>query len=797
MSEGGISAGTLTVKIVSDAGNLSKDVERQVDKATKTSVGALDKSGRTVSAKAKTIGNAATLALTAPIAVGAKYAIDAASDVVESTNKVNVVFEKNGAQVVAWSDTMAKSFGISKREALDAAGTFGNLFRAMGIGAGASADLAEHLTELAGDMASFNNANPEDVLLALRSGLTGETEPLRKFGINLNQSRIEAEAFSLGLVKAKKNQDAIKASSERVSLAQLDYNKAVKAHGKDSEEARKAQLALKSAQDGLNKATKGAVPEMTAAQKAQATYSLIMKDTKLQQGDFARSLGSSAANQQRVNAALADNAKAAVGQQLLPAYHKMLVELGKVAGAFASMGPAGQKTVVALAIGLAALGPTIRVVQNVQTAIKGVGKVVGPATRSAGQLAGGFRNVNKAYADNASLSTRLGAAIRSQAQATLQQVRATTASVVAAVRQRVATIASTVASKAAAAAAKAWAIAQRLLNLALAGNPIVLVALALVALVVGLIEAYRHSETFRKIVQAAFAAIRRVVVVAVNVVKQVITTTWRVLRTVFMVYFNIYKTIVMTVFRIIEAVVRTAVNVVRTVITVAWRLIRTVFMLYFNAYKLIVMTVFRIIVAVVTTAINAVRAVISAVLSAIRAVWSAGWNAMRSLVTGIWDAITGICSSAIGKVKGLVDDLVGFFTGLPGRMAGIFSGMFDGISEAFKSAVNFVIRGWNGLQFKIPGFDPPGPGPKFGGFTLGMPDIPLLARGGHTWTPGAVIVGDAGPEILELPSGATVTPLDGAERKRSGNTINVHPAPGMDELGLARLVDRELEWAGT
>lgn len=103
--------------------------------------------------------------------------------------------------------------------------------------------------------------------------------------------------------------------------------------------------------------------------------------------------------------------------------------------------------------------------------------------------------------------------------------------------------------------------------------------------------------------------------------------------------------------------------------------------------------------------------------------------------------------------------LVGFVTGLPGKITSATRGMFDGIKSAFRSALNFIIRGWNRLEFKIPGFDPPGPGPKFGGMTIGVPNIPLLGNGGNILRGGSVVVGDAGPEILDLPRGATVTPL--------------------------------------
>lgn len=101
---------------------------------------------------------------------------------------------------------------------------------------------------------------------------------------------------------------------------------------------------------------------------------------------------------------------------------------------------------------------------------------------------------------------------------------------------------------------------------------------------------------------------------------------------------------------------------------------------------------------------------------------------------------------AIEKTGDLINGILGWFTGLPELIGELASGMFDGIWEAFKGAINLVIDAWNGLEFEIPGFDPPGPGPTFGGFTLGMPDIPRLHSGGR-------VPGGPGDEYLYLLEG--------------------------------------------
>lgn len=167
---------------------------------------------------------------------------------------------------------------------------------------------------------------------------------------------------------------------------------------------------------------------------------------------------------------------------------------------------------------------------------------------------------------------------------------------------------------------------------------------------------------------------------------------------------------------------------------------------------------------------------IELVLDSIQALFAAAWETVSGIVTGILDGIVDAILAVPGLVKDgaelwfeahvdaaqflvdwigdRLDDIVGFFRGLPGRMAGLADGMFDGIKDAFRSAINWIIDAWNGLEFKIPGFDPPGPGPKFGGFTLGVPDIPRLADGGLllTGSSGVPFIGaEAGYDELVLP----------------------------------------------
>lgn len=193
---------------------------------------------------------------------GIEDSISAASNLNETLSKSSVIFGQNAAAVDAWGNTAAKSLGLSKQQAIEAAATFGNLFTTMGLGNGATRDMSLNIVQLASDLASFNNLDPTDALQKLRSGLVGEAEPLRSLGVQLTEATVAAKAMKMGLADS---------------------------NGVLSESA-----------------------------KVQARYALILEQTKTAQGDFSRT-SSGLANSQRIANAALDDASAKLGEKLLPA----------------------------------------------------------------------------------------------------------------------------------------------------------------------------------------------------------------------------------------------------------------------------------------------------------------------------------------------------------------------------------------------------------------------------------------------------------------------------------------------
>ena len=140
----------------------------------------------------------ATAALGA-LTAAAVPAVAAASDLEESISKVNVIFGEGAEAVRNFSETAATSLGLSQQAVLDAAGTFGTFGKAAGLGGQDLAQFNNDFTTLAADLASFNNTSPEQAIEAIGAALRGESEPLRSYGVLLNDATLKAEALKLGI----------------------------------------------------------------------------------------------------------------------------------------------------------------------------------------------------------------------------------------------------------------------------------------------------------------------------------------------------------------------------------------------------------------------------------------------------------------------------------------------------------------------------------------------------------------------------------------------------------------------
>lgn len=137
-----------------------------------------------------------------------------ASDLEEVQNVVDVSFGSMADEVEAFANTAVRSYGMSVLTAKRMASTFMAMSNGMDIAQEAGKNMSLQLTALAGDMASFYNVGQDIAQTALNSIFTGETESLKKFGIVLTETNLEAFALSQGI---KKSYQAM-SQAEKVAL---------------------------------------------------------------------------------------------------------------------------------------------------------------------------------------------------------------------------------------------------------------------------------------------------------------------------------------------------------------------------------------------------------------------------------------------------------------------------------------------------------------------------------------------------------------------------------------------------
>ena len=152
------------------------------------------------------------------------------------------------------------------------------------------------------------------------------------------------------------------------------------------------------------------------------------------------------------------------------------------------------------------------------------------------------------------------------------------------------------------------------------------------------------------------------------------------------------------------------------------------------------------------------------------------WTGIKDTAVGVWNRITGFLSGAWNTISSAA---VSVFTGIGNAIKNVWNGIVGAIKGAINSiisAINSMIRGAvsgvNGLINGINSVTGAVGIPAIPTFTA--PQIPMLANGGMIRTAGTVIVGEKGPEMLSLPRGAKVSPIDKSRRSENKFYINIY-----------------------
>lgn len=236
----------------------------------------------------KKLGGMVAMAFgTAALVKFGKESINLASDITEVQNVIDVTFGRGAKQIEEFAQSAAEAYGLSELAAKQYTGTMGAMLKSSGLATSAAQEMSMALTGLAGDVASFYNLDTDTAFEKIRSGISGETEPLKQLGINMSVANLEAYALSKGITKS--------------------YN------------------------------------AMSQAEQVLLRYNYLLSVTTDAQGDFARTSGSFA-NQIRILQLNFDQLRIAVGnalipiaQAVLPSINAIIAGLTKLAKVFAQV----------------------------------------------------------------------------------------------------------------------------------------------------------------------------------------------------------------------------------------------------------------------------------------------------------------------------------------------------------------------------------------------------------------------------------------------------------------------------
>ena len=268
---------TLTIYLAADL----KKFNRGINKAE----GGLKGFGNSVS---KFLGPALIAGAAAAGAFAVKLGVDAvnaASDLLETQNKVGVIFGESSQAILDFADTSVTALGQTETQALEAAATFAQFGKAAGLAGNDLVDFSTEFVTLSADLASFNNSSPEEAITALGSALRGEAEPLRRFGVLLDDATLKTKAMEMGI------------------------------------------------SDGTSK--------LTTQQKVLAAHAVVLEQTTDAQGDFART-ADGLANTTRILSAAVEDAKAEIGLGLVAAIETATGAMGGSQGMAETISQVGQ-----------------------------------------------------------------------------------------------------------------------------------------------------------------------------------------------------------------------------------------------------------------------------------------------------------------------------------------------------------------------------------------------------------------------------------------------------------------------
>lgn len=303
----------------------------------------LDKMGT----KMKQVGQDMSKKLTLPIAAAGAASFKMGADFEQAVGKMEVVFEQNARNIDKWAQNSLKNFGLSRSTAIEMVADFGALFKGVGINIVKTEEWSKTLVERTMDLANFYNTSVDETINALNAIVTGQTQPLRRFGINMTQATLQEYAYSKGIRKK--------------------------------------------------------IQDMTEAEKVQLRYNYVVEKTAMAVGTTARESDTATGQLNKFKESVKELALS-FSEQILPLIVPLIEGLNNLIEKFSGLSDGTKKFIVILAGVVAAIGPVLLIVGTLFKSIKNISDGIGAIP----DIIKGVSKAGKAFKDLLNTTQFLG-----------------------------------------------------------------------------------------------------------------------------------------------------------------------------------------------------------------------------------------------------------------------------------------------------------------------------------------------------------------------------------------------------
>ena len=680
-----------------------------------------------------------------------KDSIITAMDSIESDSMFDTVFGSLSNDVRRWSEELQNTLGLNGYAIRENVATLYNMTQSMGLASSEALNLSKDMTLLAEDMASFYNISSEEAFTKIRTGLTGETEPLKALGILVDDATIKQYAYANGIAKTGS--------------------------------------------------------ELSNTEKVMARYIAIQQQTATASGDLARTLNSPA-NQLRVlqnNLNLLKielgNAFMPIVQVVLPILNSFVQALVKVTSIVARFMNALFGTSASSSAGSTAdaIGGVSSAVNGVSDAYNNAGDSAKKAAKDAKGFLAGFDEINKVNQNSSDSDSGSGSSSGGSAggidiptfnteeqEGALSELAGKVEEFALKVRNTFISIANFIKEHKEIIISLVSGLVAGVIGIFVAANWGTIVStisgifIPLITWFKNLALAMEFSTPLKVFSYGLFgiSPIALAIVAIIAAVTAAVVYLWQTSDTFRQSLIDGWNALISALTPYWEAIKGALILIGDLLIT----FLKPILFILWDAWCTVVDNIVKITMSLWTNCIAPVVQFLGECLKKIIDGLSEIWQAWKPTIEKIGEILVGIWNTCLKPVVnwlgnefiqafrnvgnyikpildslktmfgGLIDFIVGVFTGNWQKawqgVQNIFKGIFDGLVNIAKKPINSIIDAINTMikglnKIKLPDWVP-----GLGGKGINIPTIPKLAKGGIIDSPTIAMVGEAGKEAV-------------------------------------------------